>query len=44
MFFKFIKHFLQMMHVIPWSKAKNINIIDVVIGKTKVHLNPIYNS
>jgi hypothetical protein len=32
-----------MMHVIPWSKVKDNDIIDVAIGKTKVRQSPIYN-
>jgi hypothetical protein len=35
MFHKFLKHFLQMMHVISWGQTKNNDVIDMAFGKTK---------
>jgi hypothetical protein len=31
---KFLKHFLQMMHVIPWNQIKGDDVINVALGKT----------
>jgi hypothetical protein len=34
---KSFKHFLQVLHVIPWSYVLNYNIINVALSKTKSH-------
>jgi hypothetical protein len=39
-FFKSSKHLLQMMHEISWGEAKNNNVINVTLGKTKTHQDP----
>ncbi len=35
MFFKLIKHILQMLHVISWNQTKNNDVINVAFDKTK---------
>ncbi len=44
MFCKFSKLLLQMMHVISWNWAKNNDVINVTLGKTKTYKHLINDS